>query len=59
MDPASAMTVRLFLKVLREVGNGSAGILPTETLSRMLSLLLQAAERVSDELDERLGSTGL
>lgn len=54
MDPASAMTVRMFLKVLIEVGNGSASILPTETLSRMLSLLLQASERVSDELDSRL-----
>lgn len=53
MDPLSAMTVSTLLRTLARINRNDLEGLRSETLSQLLSILLQLAERISDELDDR------
>jgi hypothetical protein len=55
MDPMSAITIRTLAQALLNLRSAELERVPTETLQRMLRILTQAAERVSDDLDRRSG----
>lgn len=54
MDPVSSMTVRLLADYLLNFKSMDLRSIRTETLQRILRILLQSAEAASDELDRRL-----
>ena len=51
----SQMTLRIFLNSLQTLNRENVARFHTETLRHLLHFLLQAAEAVSDVLDEREG----
>lgn len=53
MDPASQMTLQLLMRTLTRINADDLAAIRTETLSQVLSILLQLAERISDVLDDR------
>lgn len=54
MDPVSGLTIRVLADTLLNLKSADLSRFRTEMLQRMLRILLQAAEHVSDELDSRL-----
>jgi len=58
MDPASKVSLLALRQALVAIRHSDWQYFETEMLKSLLRVLLQAAEGISDELDDRLGATG-